>query len=333
MASPGGEASLDRRLGTGDAVIVGLAAMIGAGVFAAPGPAAAAAGSWLLAGLGLAALVAYANATSSAQLAALYPEAGGTYVYARVRLGPYWGFLAGWSFVVGKTASLSAMALTFGAYVAPDLARPLAIGAVVVLATVNVLGVEKTARLSRWIVAVVLGALAVTVAAALFGGQAAVGNLTGDLPAGPLGILQAGGLLFFAFAGYARLATLGEEVVDPQTTIPRAIPLALGIVVVVYAAVLTLRCWWSGRPCLRPPRRPWRLPSRQDDGRPWLPSCASGLPWRRPACCCRCWPASAARPWRWPDGVNSPGSSTPCTLGTGHRTERRSWRQPSSAGS
>jgi basic amino acid/polyamine antiporter, APA family len=240
MASPGGEASLDRRLGTGDAVIVGLAAMIGAGVFAAPGPAAAAAGSWLLAGLGLAALVAYANATSSAQLAALYPEAGGTYVYARVRLGPYWGFLAGWSFVVGKTASLSAMALTFGAYVAPDLARPLAIGAVVVLATVNVLGVEKTARLSRWIVAVVLGALAVTVAAALFGGQAAVGNLTGDLPAGPLGILQAGGLLFFAFAGYARLATLGEEVVAPQTTIPRAIPLALGIVVVIYAAVLTV---------------------------------------------------------------------------------------------
>ncbi|MFA9429766.1 APC family permease [Egicoccus sp. AB-alg2] len=230
--------SLARRLTLGDAVVVGLGAMIGAGVFAAPGPAAAAAGSWLLVGLALAALVAYANATSSAQLAALYPEAGGTYVYARERLGEYWGFLAGWSFVVGKTASLSAMALTFGAYVAPSLARPIAIGAVVAMATVNYLGVEKTARLSRAIVAIVLAALAVTAAAALLGGNASLDHLDATLPAGPFGVLQAGGLLFFAFAGYARLATLGEEVRDPTETIPRAIPLALGIVVVVYTVVL-----------------------------------------------------------------------------------------------
>ncbi|CAN5356209.1 APC family permease [soil metagenome] len=229
---------LARKLTTVDAVVIGLGAMIGAGVFAAPGPAAAAAGSWLLVGLGLASLVAYANATSSAQLAGRYPEAGGTYVYARERLGPYWGFLAGWSFVVGKTASLAAMALTFGAYVAPDLARPIGIAAVVAMTVVNYLGVEKTARLTRVIVAVVLGALAVVVAAALLGDSAGVGNLTADLPAGPFGVLQSAGLLFFAFAGYARLATLGEEVKDPQTTIPRAIPIALGIVVAVYALVL-----------------------------------------------------------------------------------------------
>jgi basic amino acid/polyamine antiporter, APA family len=225
-------------LTTVDAVVIGLGAMIGAGVFAAPGPAAAAAGTWLLAGLALAAVVAYANATSSAQLAALYPEAGGTYVYARKRLGDYWGFLAGWSFVVGKTASLAAMALTFGAYLSESLARPLGIGAVIVMATVNYLGVEKTARLTRVIVALVLATLAVVVAAALLGGEASTANLTVDLPAGPWGVLQAGGLLFFAFAGFARLATLGEEVVDPTTTIPRAIPIALGIVVVVYAVVL-----------------------------------------------------------------------------------------------
>jgi basic amino acid/polyamine antiporter, APA family len=225
-------------LTTVDAVVIGLGAMIGAGVFAAPGPAAAAAGTWLLTGLALAAVVAYANATSSAQLAALYPEAGGTYVYARKRLGDYWGFLAGWSFVVGKTASLAAMALTFGAYLSESLARPLGIGAVIVMATVNYLGVEKTARLTRVIVALVLATLAVVVAAALLGGEASTANLTADLPAGPWGVLQAGGLLFFAFAGFARLATLGEEVVDPTTTIPRAIPIALGIVVVVYAVVL-----------------------------------------------------------------------------------------------
>ena len=230
---------LARRLTTSDAVLIGLGAMLGAGVFAAPGPAAAAAGSWLLVGLALAALVAYCNATSSAQLAALYPQAGGTHVYARERLGEYWGFLAGWSFVVGKTASLAAMALTFGAYVAEDLARPLAVGAVVAMATVNYRGVDRTARVIRIIVAIVISVLAVVVVASLTGGQVGVGNLTGDLPGGAWGVLQSGGLLFFAFAGYARLATLGEEVQDPEVTIPRAIPIALGIVVVVYTVVLT----------------------------------------------------------------------------------------------
>ncbi len=229
---------LDRRLSTADAVTIGLGAMIGAGVFAAPGPAAAAAGTWMLAGLALAALVAYANATSSAQLAAVYPESGGTYVYARERLGNYWGFLAGWSFVVGKTASLAAIALTFGAYVHADLARPIGITAVVVMTAVNDRGVEKTARLTRIIVTIVLAALAVVVAATLLGGRASVDNLDTAAAGGVWGVLRSGGLLFFAFAGYARLATLGEEVRDPETTIPKAIPIALWLVVAIYAIVL-----------------------------------------------------------------------------------------------
>lgn len=230
---------LARRLTLTDAVVVGLGAMLGAGIFAAPGPAAAAAGDWLLVGLALAAATAYCNATSSAALAARYPESGGTYVYARHQLGEVPGFLAGWSFVVGKTASLAAMALTFGAYLAPDLARPAAIGAVVALTAVNVAGVEKTARLTRIIVGVVLATLTTVVVAALAGdlGGGAV-PLRSPAPGGALGVLQSGGLLFFAFAGYARLATLGEEVRDPATTIPRAIPLALGIVVTTYAVVL-----------------------------------------------------------------------------------------------
>ncbi len=216
MTARGDSEALARRLTTTDAVIIGLGAMIGAGIFAAPGPAAAAAGTWLLAGLALAALVAYANATSSAQLAALHPESGGTYVYARKRLGTYWGFLAGWSFVVGKTASLATMALTFGTYAAKDLARPAGIAAVVALTAVNYLGVEKTARVTRLLVALILAALAMVVAAVMLGGAASVDNLTGDLPTAPWGVLEAAGLLFFAFAGYARLATLGEEVVDPE---------------------------------------------------------------------------------------------------------------------
>ena len=120
--------------------------MIGAGIFAALGSGRAAAGSGLLIGLAVAAVVAYCNATSSARLAARYPASGGTYVYGRERLGDFWGYLAGWGFVVGKTASCAAMALTVGAYVVARRTRtPVAVAAVVALTAVNYVGVQKSA--------------------------------------------------------------------------------------------------------------------------------------------------------------------------------------------
>jgi APA family basic amino acid/polyamine antiporter len=232
--------SLARRLGTGDAVIIGLGSMIGAGVFAAFAPAAQVAGAGLLIGLAIAALVAYCNATASAQLAAQYPTSGGTYVYGRERLGDWWGFLAGWGFVIGKTASCAAMALTFAAYAAPaGWERPVAVTAVLTLAAVNYRGVTRTARLTRLIVTVVLAALAVVVAAGFAGGQADPSRAAAvvDSESGWYGLLQSAGLLFFAFAGYARIATMGEEVRDPGRTIPRAIQLALALTVAVYATI------------------------------------------------------------------------------------------------
>jgi APA family basic amino acid/polyamine antiporter len=228
---------LARHLGVGDAVVIGLGSMIGAGVFAAVGPAARAAGSGLLVGLAIAAAVAYANATSSAALAAVHPASGGTYVYGRRQLGPFWGYLAGWGFVVGKTASCAAMALTIGAHIAPAHQRPIAVAAVVALTAVNLRGVTKTAALTRVIVTVVLVVLAATVAAMAFGVTASSSHLADPLVGGVDGILRSGGLLFFAFAGYARIATLGEEVTDPARTIPKAIPRALGLTLVVYALV------------------------------------------------------------------------------------------------
>ena len=229
---------LTRRLGVTDAVVVGLSAMIGAGVFAAFAPAAAVAGGWLLLALGVAAVVAYCNAVSSARLAAVYPSSGGTYVYGRKRLGDVWGFLAGWDFVVGKTASCAAMALTFGAYVAPGHERLLAVLAVAVLTALNLAGVQKSAVVARVLVGVVVAVLLAVVVAGATGGPALPGS---DPEVSPWGVLQGAGLLFFAFAGYARIATLGEEVRDPARTIPRAIPIALTIILVLYAAVaLTL---------------------------------------------------------------------------------------------
>ncbi|OQZ99731.1 APC family permease [Mycolicibacter algericus] len=240
MSAPGAEpaapAQLRRQLGVFDAVMIGLGSMLGAGIFVALAPAARAAGGALLVGLAIAAVIAYCNATSSARLAAVYPISGGTYVYGRERLGPFWGYLAGWGFVVGKTASCAAMALTVGFYAWPAHPHAAAVAAVVALTAVNVVGVQKSAWLTRVIVAVVLAVLAAVIVAA-FGARGGPLVVT-TVPSAPVGaVLQAAGLLFFAFAGYARIATLGEEVRDPARTIPRAIPAALGITLVVYALV------------------------------------------------------------------------------------------------
>ncbi|MFF8715301.1 APC family permease [Streptomyces sp. NPDC015184] len=237
MNASAGTGGLRRRLGVFDAVVIGLGSMIGAGVFVAPAPAAGAAGSGLLIGLGLAAVVAYCNATSSARLAARHPESGGTYVYGRERLGDFWGHLAGWGFVVGKTASCAAMSLVVGSYVWPGREHEVAVAAVVALTALNCVGVHRSARLTRVVVAFVLAVLAAVVAAGLGSGTADAGRLAVGADATVGGVLRAAGLLFFAFAGYARIATLGEEVRDPRRTIPRAIPLALGIALFVYAAV------------------------------------------------------------------------------------------------
>ena len=264
-------AALSRRLGLRDAVVIGLASMIGAGAFVSLGAAQDLAGSLAPAAVLVAAVVALCNATSTAQLAAQHPAAGGTYHYGRERLGPWWGFLAGWCFVIGKTASCAAMALVVAAYLVPEpFQRPVAALLVVVLTAVNLVGITRTAVLARVLVTVALAALVLTGVRLLAGivaggptggagdgagagtwevpgplsGQAA-GLWDGGLAAvagagegGALGIVlalaQAAALMFFAFAGYARVATLGEEVVAPRRTIPRAILLALAAVGALY---------------------------------------------------------------------------------------------------
>jgi len=227
---------LARRLSLTDAVAIGLGSMIGAGVFAVWAPALGAAGSGILIALAIAALVAFCNATSSAQLAAVHPVSGGTYAYARAEIGPWTGFIAGWCFVIGKIASCAAMAMTFAAYAAPEGWRtPVAAIAVAALAAVNCFGVTRTALLTRILVVCSLLGLAVVVASGLATAPEAAAAPLPDATA--YGVLQGAGLLFFAFAGYARIATMGEEVVDPARNIPRAIVLALSGAVVVYVLV------------------------------------------------------------------------------------------------
>ena len=213
--------------------------MLGAGVFVSYAPAASAAGGWLLLALAIAALVAYANAIASARLAALYPQSGGTYVYGRERLGPFWGYLAGWAFVTGKLSSCAAMAWAIGVYAWPEHARTVAIAAVALVAAISYRGITKSAAVTRVIVVIVVAGLLLATVLLLVSEPttAAAAPARSTRTVGPAGVLTAAGFLFFAFAGYARIATLGEEVVEPERTIPRAIPLALGITVALYALI------------------------------------------------------------------------------------------------
>jgi APA family basic amino acid/polyamine antiporter len=234
-----GRGTLRRHLGTGGAIVVGLAAMIGAGVFYVWAPAAAAAGSGLLIGLVIAGLIASLNALSSAQLAMSHPVSGGAYAFGRATLGPWWGFAAGWLFLAGKTASAGAIALILGGYLWPEQARLVAVLALLGLGAVNLAGIRSTARLSAVVVFLVLGGLVVLVAGVAAGvGARPTGFDPGTLlDSGWAGILQSAGLLFFAFAGYARMATLGEEVRHPRRSLPRAIVIALGLALVIYAVI------------------------------------------------------------------------------------------------
>ncbi|MEP6697256.1 MAG: APC family permease, partial [Pseudonocardiales bacterium] len=242
MATRAAQPALNRQLGIVDATLIGVGSMVGAGVFVAWSPAAAAAGSALLIALVVAAFIAYCNATASAQLAAVYPRAGGTYVYAGERLGRAWGFVAGWAFVAGKTASCAVMAQAFARYTVPGprpLRDGLALAAVAGVTCLNYRGITRTALATRILLA---GTVAVLLVFAGAIWSAHLPDTHSDATRiSAHGLLQAAAILFFAFAGYARIATLGEEVRDPSRSIPRAIQAALAIALAVYLLVaLTL---------------------------------------------------------------------------------------------
>ncbi|MEO6533723.1 MAG: APC family permease [Pseudolysinimonas sp.] len=231
---------LQRRLGIPAATAIGVASMLGAGIFFVWAPAAADAGAGILLALPLAGVVAALNALSTTRLAMAHPVSGGAYAYGRAELGPVPGFIAGVLFLVGKTASVAAIASIAGAYLWPAFERPVAVIAIVALAVVNATGIRSTAVVSTVIAALVVAALVTVLLITTAQG-------VGTAPASPvvwsggvLGVLQAAALIFFTFAGYARIATLGEEVRDPVRTLPRSVIAALAIVLLLSAATATV---------------------------------------------------------------------------------------------
>jgi len=239
MAAQPRDLTLRPQLGMFDAVSTGLAAILGAGIFAVIAPAAAIAGPALLISLVIASFVAFCNALSSAQLAAVLPRSGGTYEFGRRMLGPWWGFCAGWMFLTANTVGPGVIALAFGYYFHAVWiaipARTAAIVAALVMTMLNAVGIRRSVHVTDVVVIMsVLSLLAVFVIG-LPGAQTV--NFTPFAPNGVIGILQATGLLFFAYTGYSRIATLVEEVHNPQRTIPRATVLALGTATILYLVV------------------------------------------------------------------------------------------------
>ena len=226
---------LHRALGVRGATVVGLSAMLGTGVFAVWTPAWGLVGGWLLVALLLAAGVAVLNAVSTARLAMVHPDSGGAYAYGRLRLNRTAGVVAGVSFLVGKSASAAAAALTIGAYAWPGQERLVAWVAIALALAIDLRGIVRSTRVNAMLVLVVLVVLAMVVLIGLV--NVPDGAATTTPTPTPVTVAAAAGLLFVAFAGYARVTVLGEEVRDPARTIPRAMTLSFAVVLGVYAAV------------------------------------------------------------------------------------------------
>ncbi len=240
---------LRRQLGVTGATLMGLGAILGTGVFVTIGLATGIAGPAVIPALVLAAGLATCNALSSAQLAAAYPVSGGTYEHGYRCLGPWLGFSAGWVFLAAKGASAATAALGFAGYLINSLA--LADEALVPIATLTVVGVtglvlagiRRTNAVNRGIVAMTLASLLALIINGLpTAWQAGGPNLTdftgtrADDALAPA-LLEATALMFVAYTGYARIATLGEEVREPARTIPRAIIITLIVSMGLYTAV------------------------------------------------------------------------------------------------
>jgi APA family basic amino acid/polyamine antiporter len=239
---------LTRELGVIGATFMGLGAMLGTGVFVSIGIAAGAGGPSVILAILVAALVALCNAMSSAQLAASHPVSGGAYEYGYLYLRPVAGFAAGWMFLCAKSASAASAALgasgylvhAFGLDEMVDTRWPAA--ALVVLITLLVLGGMRRSNVTNiFIVSVTLLSLSAFVIAAapaaLAGGVAHFQPILPSDRTAVSGFLEACALMFVAYTGYGRIATLGEEVRDPRRIIPRAILVALGISALLYLAV------------------------------------------------------------------------------------------------
>ena len=230
------ENNFSRTLTKRNSLYLGLSSMIGAGLFYNLAPTSKISSYSSILGLLLASTLAFANASSSAQLASLYPQTGGTYLYANKVLGKLPGNIAGIVFILGKTVSCVAIALTLGNYISPIYGRELGVGLSVIVFLIGYKGITKTAALARWFVLIVISILVFFCIAILMtpSTNIAIPLLEGFSASN---LFLSAAIWFFAFTGYSRLATYGEEIKNPETIIPSSILTGLGITVTIYLFV------------------------------------------------------------------------------------------------
>lgn len=249
--SEGGEGGLRRMLGFGSAVGLGLGSVLGTGVFVSLGVAAGIASSGIVLAVLFAAALATTSGLSSAQLAAAHPTSGGTYEFAHRLIHPFAGLIAGWTFLLAKSASAATAALGCAGYLlhalglANDERSRVGIGlALVVILTALIAGGAR--RSSRANLAIVSLTLAALLAFIVFGWvhveSAHLRDRFGPRVLfgawrSPSELLYATALVFVAYTGFGRVATLGEEVREPERTIPRAIVTVLGMTMALYLGV------------------------------------------------------------------------------------------------
>ena len=240
---------LRQELGVFSAMMLGLGSIVGTGVFVSIAIAANVTGPSVVLAIAIAAFVATCNGLSSAQLAAAHSVSGGTYEYGYRFLTPWLGFTAGWMFMLAKSASAATAALGFGGYLLPMLGIDASWSVAVALAgtvglTVLVLsGLRRSNVTNIVIVSITLLALAAFVLAGIPRAvEAGATHLSpfflGDTTGGTIAnLLQASAMMFVAYTGYGRIATMGEEAREPKRTIPRAIILTLVVTMTLYVAV------------------------------------------------------------------------------------------------
>ncbi len=210
--------------------------MIGAGLFLNIAPTAKVASYSLILGLIMASSLAFANASSSAQLARLYPETGGTYLYAKNVLGKIPSLIAGYSFIIGKCISCIAIALTLGNYLSPMYPEYSGIIVILIVAGISYFGITKTVAIAKWFVYSLVGILLFYIISITSSETFSIQiPITDGLTL--KGFLLSSCIWFFAFTGYSRLATFGEEVKNPEKIIPKAIFTGLGLTVLIYLSV------------------------------------------------------------------------------------------------
>ena len=230
---------LKKSFGLFDAFNVGIGAIIGAGIFVVTGIGASLAGPALLLSLLISAGIAAFTALSFAELSMRIPKEGGGYEFAHELISPFAGFITGWLWLISNVVVGAVVSLGFAHYFAlfvPVPVHVIAVVACVMITTINYLGARDLEIVNNILVVFKLFILACFVVIGI--GAVRVGNITSSFfPHGGVGVLQGAAIMFFAFAGFARITIIGEEVRDPKKTIPRAILLALVISTIVYVLV------------------------------------------------------------------------------------------------